>query len=80
MIEEIAGNICYTELVYGRVNKKLKVDLSSNEIEEMVMEILKDHQSIIEKIGKNFYISNLEKHVRLTVNSYNYRLITANRI
>ena len=30
--KDILANLCYTELVYGRINKKLKLDLSKEEI------------------------------------------------
>ena len=30
---EILRNICYTELVYGRINKKLNIKLSKEQIE-----------------------------------------------
>lgn len=33
-----------------------------------------------EKIGKNFYISNLEKNIKFTVNSNTFRIITADKI
>ena len=77
---EILQNICYTELVYGCVNKILNTELSNEEIEKMVEEILHDPDSTIEKIGKNYYINNSKLNVQLTINSYNCRLITADRI
>ena len=33
-------NICYTPLVYGRVNKKLATDFSNDEIQAMVNRII----------------------------------------
>ncbi|AKP67748.1 DUF3781 domain-containing protein [Companilactobacillus ginsenosidimutans] len=80
MISGIAENICYTDLVYGRVNKKLKLDSSNQEIEKMVIDILNNPHSKVVKTGKNFYVSDSDRRVRLTVNSFNYRLITADRI
>jgi len=35
------NNICYTELVYGRINKKQNIDFSKKEIEKYILEILK---------------------------------------
>ena len=32
----ILDKLCYTELVYGRINKKLKIDLSKDKIEELI--------------------------------------------
>ena len=38
--KEILNNICYTELVYGRINKKLNLELSKQEIETLINSIL----------------------------------------
>jgi hypothetical protein len=78
---EILKKICYTELVYERINKKLKKQLSKSEIEELILTIIKETvETEFEKIGKNIYITNKEKQVRLTINSNNYRIITADRL
>ncbi len=34
--KEILENICYSELVYGRINKKLNTQFSKKQIEEFV--------------------------------------------
>ncbi|HNX65596.1 MAG TPA: DUF3781 domain-containing protein, partial [Bacteroidales bacterium] len=34
--QKILDSICYTELVYERINKKLNLRLSKHEIEEML--------------------------------------------
>ena len=34
--KEILDKLCYTELVYGRINKKLKIELSKDKIEELI--------------------------------------------
>ena len=39
--QEILENICYTELVYGRINKKLNINLSKKQI-EVYMSLLKN--------------------------------------
>lgn len=78
---KIINSICYTDLVYGRINKKLKLNLSNPDIETLVITVLKEtpeHQFI--KKGKNIYISNTSKNIRLTINSYTYRIITADII
>ncbi|MEN9488695.1 MAG: hypothetical protein RL494_960 [Bacteroidota bacterium] len=36
----ILNNICYTELVYGRINKKLKTTFSKSEIEKIIYKLL----------------------------------------
>lgn len=40
--KEILLNICYTDLVYHRINKKLNVAFSKDEIEKMVLTIIKE--------------------------------------
>ena len=78
---KILNNICYTELVYDRINKKLKSSFSKSEIETKLFETIKETEiSNFEKIGKNFYISNSEKNIKITVNSNTYRIITVDKI
>jgi len=80
-ITEILNKICYTELVYGRINKKLNLMLSKDEIETMIFEILKSTDELqFDKIGKNFYITNNKRNVRITINSYTYRIITVDEL
>ena len=75
---EILKKICYTELVYERINKKLNKQLSKSEIEELILTIIKETgETEFEKAGKNIYVTNKENQVRLTINSNNYRIITA---
>lgn len=62
------------------MNKKLNTDLSRAEIEKLVQDILSDDQTIVEKRGKNYYVSGLAYSNRLTINSFNFRLITADRL
>ncbi len=79
--KEILDKICYTELVYGRINKKLNIDLSKDKIEEMIFTIISDtDESKFQKTGKNIYISNNQRNVRLTINSYTNRIITADKL
>ncbi len=74
-------NVCYTELVYERINKKLNKQLSKDEIEEMIFETLKEtKESQFDKIGKNIYVTNGERNIRITVNSNTYRIITVDKI
>lgn len=78
---EIIENICYTELVYGRINKKLKTNLSVSEIEKLLLHILEATPlSFFTKIGKNYYIFNIGNNIKITVNSHTYRVITVDRI
>jgi hypothetical protein len=78
---EILEKHCYTELVYQRINKKLKIALSKDETENFIRKVLEE--TVIEnylKKGKNFYISNKDYNVRITVNSNTFRIITVDRI
>ncbi len=75
---QIENNLCFTELVYVRFNKKLNTQLSKKQIESLVREIIRETEiSKFRKKGKNIYISNTAKNIRLTVNSFSNRLITA---
>jgi hypothetical protein len=78
---EIINNLCYTELVYGRINKKLKLELSKEKIEEFIITIINETDEIeFQKTGKNIYITNNKKNIMLTINSYTSRIITADKI
>ena len=77
--EEILSKICYTNLVYERINKKLNIELSKDKIEEMIFAIIKEtDETEYQKIGKNIYIINYEKNVKLTINAN--RIITADKL
>ena len=79
--KEILEKICYTELVYGRINKKLELKFSKKQIEEFIFNILKaTDEKRYSKIGKNFYITNMENNIKVTVNSNTFRVITVDRI
>jgi len=78
---EILRNICYTELVYERINKKLNTKFSKQHIEKLIFEVINEtDDNCFEKIGKNYYITNTENNIRITINSNNFRVITVNRI
>ncbi|WP_044205718.1 DUF3781 domain-containing protein [Flammeovirga sp. OC4] len=79
--QQIIQYICYTELVYGRINKKLSTDFDRQKIESLLLEILQDtDEDDYFKKGKNFYISNVKHNVRITINSYTFRVITVDRL
>ena len=44
--QEILKNICYTELVYERINKKLNIKFSKRQIEEYIFKILEETDEI----------------------------------
>ena len=78
--QEILENICYTELVYGRINKKLNIKFSKKQIEVFIFKILKETDEIFfTKIGKNFYVMNTENNIRITINSNTNRVITVDK-
>ena len=77
---EILNNICYTESVYERINKKLNSKFSNNEIERMLFNIIREtDEKHFQKTGKNFYITNTEHNIRITINSTTCRVITVDR-
>ena len=77
----ILNNICYTELVYKRINKKLKTNLSKKEIELFIFKVIKNTElNNFQKIGKNFYIFNLDEKIKITVNSNTNRIITVDKL
>ena len=79
--KDILEKVCYTELVYGRINKKLNMTLSKNEIEDLILTIIKETpETEFRKTGKNIYISNNAKGIRLTINSYTNRIITVDSL
>jgi hypothetical protein len=78
---EILDRICYTELVYERINKKLDSKFSKSEIEKMLFGILNETQEkFFQRIGKNIYVTSSEKNIKITINSNTYRIITVDKI
>jgi hypothetical protein len=79
--QEIIDKICYTELVYGRIAKKLNIEHSKDKIEKLISTtIYETDEKNFQKTGKNIYITNNEKNIRLTINSYTNRIITADKL
>ena len=77
---EILRNICYTELVYERINKKLNTKLSKEQVEKLIYEVIKKtDENCFEKKGKNYYVTNIENNIRITINSNTFRIITVDR-
>ncbi|MBE0393638.1 DUF3781 domain-containing protein [Flavobacterium sp. PL002] len=78
---EILDKLCYTDLVYQRINKKLKTNFSNDHIESMLATVLNETElNFFKKTGKNFYVSNEINNIRITINSYTFRVITVDRI
>ena len=81
MKQHIIQYHCYTELVYGRINKKLKTAYSRLEIESLMLQVLEEtDEKDYEKRGKNYYITNREYGIRVTVNSNTWRVITVDGV
>ena len=79
--EDILKNICYTELVYGRINKKLKSKFSKLEIEKKLLDIITvTEEQNFQKIGKNVYITNSAEEIRITINLNTFRVITVDSV
>jgi hypothetical protein len=79
--QNILENICYTELVYDRINKKLHTDLSKKQIEAYLYKVLTDtEERYFAKTGKNYYVTNTDHSIRVTINSYTFRVITVDKI
>jgi hypothetical protein len=79
--KEILNKLCYTELVYGRINKKLKMDLSKEEIEELITVVISEtNENNFIKTGKNIYITNEKRGVVLTINSFTNRIIIVDKL
>lgn len=78
---EIIAKQCYTALVYGRINKKLKSNFSNEESETLIEKVLQETavENYIKK-GKNFYISNKVYGISITINSNNFRIITVDKL
>ena len=78
---EILNNICYTELVYNRINKKLNRNYLRFETEKMILDIIQQtEERFFQRIGKNVYVTNAEKNIKITININTYRVITVDRL
>jgi hypothetical protein len=79
--QRIIENLCYTELVYKRINKKLTTDFSKGQIESFIYEILRTtNEKFYIKKGKNYYVTSTENDIIITINSNTYRIITVDRL
>ena len=78
--QSIINHICYTDLVYDRINKKLKTDMDKEEIEKFILNIVTCKFNFIQKIGKNYYLRDKQKGLSITINSSTYRVITVDKL
>ena len=78
---EILDRICYTGLVYERINKKLDSEFSKLEIEKMIFDIVKEtREMFFQRIGKNIYVTSHKRNIKITINSNTYRVITVDKL
>ena len=55
--------------------------MSNEEIEELMIKVIKNYnEQSFQKIGKNYYISNEQYNIRVTINSYTFRVITVDKL
>ena len=81
MKQNLIKNICYTDRVYSRINKKLNTQKNNKEVEKLILQLLTScKQEDIEIKGKNFYIYNYLENVRITINRSTFRVITVDKI
>lgn len=74
---KILQKLCYTDLVYGRINKKLRNEFSKSEIETLIPKVIEETSELFfEQKGKNVYITNREQNIRITINLNTFRVIT----
>ena len=77
---QCVANICYTDLVYSRINKKLGLKLNRKQIEKLIFKIISDTPAAsFKQRGKNIYIINNSAQVSVTINSYTNRVITVDK-
>ncbi|MBZ5977835.1 DUF3781 domain-containing protein [Leuconostoc gelidum subsp. gelidum] len=79
LLKIIQSRVCYTPLVYERVNKKLSQIMLPTQVDELVTRVLNSEYASIISRGKNYYIEERTEGVILTINKNNYRLITINK-
>lgn len=60
------SKLCYTELVYERINRKMNLQLSKAKIESIIFDILHETDELnFQRIGKNIYVSNPGANLRI---------------
>lgn len=77
----IIQNLCYTPLVFGRINKKLGTDYPIETIVKGLLKIVTETETEnITKTGKNYYLTNTKYRIRITINSFTCRVITVDKL
>lgn len=78
ILKTISAKICYTPLVFERVNKKLGLNQDETATKLMVANVLANPDDVSRR-GKNYYVRSRRYRVELTINASNYRLITVSK-
>ena len=79
--KEILARICYTDLVYDRINRKLRAAFTREEAERFIYNVLNEtNVGQFTRTGKNIYVINDKKSIRITINSNTFRIITVDII
>lgn len=78
ILKIISARICYTPLVFERVNKKLGLNQDEATTRLMVNNVLANPDDVSRR-GKNYYVRSRQYRVELTINASNYRLITVTK-
>lgn len=79
--EKITRKLCYPEQVYNRISKKLNLLLSNSVIKACSIKILQNtEKECLAKRSEDYYVTNKENKVRLTLNANTYRVIADDRL
>ena len=54
--------------------------MDKEEIEKFILNIVTCKFNFIQKIGKNYYLSDKQKGLSITINSSTYRVITVDKL
>ncbi|GEK28898.1 hypothetical protein IV55_GL001441 [Furfurilactobacillus siliginis] len=71
--------LCYTPLVFERINKKLQQKMTISEATAFVHFAVLTADELVTR-GKNIYAANYRQHVCVTVNKHNHRVITVTQL
>ncbi len=79
--DSILQNLCYTDLVYDRIRKKLNLNLTNRDMEEYILRLIEEiPPGDITVRGKNYYLIHTGENIQLTINRNTCRIITADLI
>lgn len=62
-------------MVFDRVNKKLGTSMTHSEVKELVTSVLRSSESVANRCGKNWYITEWHTGVYLTIDASSLSLI-----